>query len=41
MKHFVWPALFLENSVDEITVLLGVVVCNLAHGCQYFGAASG
>ena len=40
MKHFMWPALFPENSVDEITVLLVVAACNLAHGCQYLGAAS-
>jgi hypothetical protein len=41
MKHFVRSALFPENSVDEITVLLVVAACNLTHGCQYFEAASG
>jgi hypothetical protein len=41
MKHLVRSALFPENSVDEITVLVVVAACNLAHECQYFGAASG
>jgi len=40
-KRFVLSALFPENSVDEIAVLLVVAARNLAHGCQYFGAASG
>jgi hypothetical protein len=40
MKHFVRSALFPGNSVDEITVLLVVAACNLAHGCKYFATAS-
>jgi hypothetical protein len=39
MKHLVRSALFSENSDDEIAVLLVVAACNLAHGCQCFGAA--
>jgi len=39
MKHYVRSAFFPGNSVDDVTVLLVVAACNLAHGCQYFGAA--
>jgi hypothetical protein len=41
MNNFVRSALFPKNSVDEIIVLLVVAACNLAHGWQYFRAASG
>jgi hypothetical protein len=41
MKHFVRSALFPENLFDETAVLLIVAACNLAQGCQRFGAAQG